>query len=94
MMMTNQFMVKVYNKYHKDYPEDAIYIGRGSDYGNPFIIGKDGTRKEVIEKYINIIESNENLKNLIIQRLKGKNLLCYCSPKSCHGDYLLKIANE
>jgi hypothetical protein len=87
-------MVKVYNKYHKDYPEDAIYIGRGSDYGNPFIIGKDGTRKEVIEKYINIIESNENLKNLIIQRLKGKNLLCYCSPKSCHGDYLLKIANE
>lgn len=92
--MMIQFMVKVYNKNHKNYPEDCVYIGRGSDYGNPFIIGKDGTRKEVIEKYINIIESDENLKKLIKTRLKGKNLLCYCKPKACHGDYLLKISNE
>lgn len=92
--MMNQFMVKVYNKHHKDYPEDSVYIGRGSDYGNPFVIGKDGTRKEVIQKYIDLIESDQNLKNLIKQRLKGKNLLCFCSPKICHGDYLIKIANE
>lgn len=72
-------MVKVYNKHHKNYPKDAVYIGRGSYYGNPFIIGKDGTRKEVIQKYIDLIESDQNLKKLIIQRLKGKNLLCYCS---------------
>ena len=28
-----------------------IYIGRPSLFGNPFKIGKDGTRAEVIEKY-------------------------------------------
>ena len=28
-----------------------IYIGRPSKWGNPFIIGRDGTRKEVIDKY-------------------------------------------
>ena len=31
--------------------DGAIYIGRGSKWGNPFVIGKDGTRAEVIEKY-------------------------------------------
>lgn len=86
--------IKVYNKHHGNYPKDSVYIGRGSCYGNPFIIGKDGTREEVIKKYIDLIESDEKLKKLIIQRLKGKNLLCFCSPKPCHGDYLLKICNE
>lgn len=28
-----------------------VYIGRPSKWGNPFVIEKDGTRKEVIEKY-------------------------------------------
>lgn len=89
--MTN---FKVYNKFHQNYPDDCVYVGRGSLFGNPYVIGKDGTRAEVIEKYIKLIESDDNLKEIIKQKLKGKNLLCFCSPKICHGDYLLKIANE
>jgi len=27
------------------------YIGRPSKWGNSFVIGKDGTREEVVEKY-------------------------------------------
>lgn len=30
---------------------DCVYIGRPSKWGNPFAIGKDGTREEVVEKY-------------------------------------------
>ena len=30
---------------------NAAYIGRPSLWGNPFVIGKDGTRAEVVEKY-------------------------------------------
>jgi hypothetical protein len=30
----------------------------------------------------------------IKKELKGKNLICYCAPKSCHADTLLRIANE
>jgi len=86
--------IKVYNKIDGNYPSDCVYVGRGSYYGNPYVIGKDGTRKEVVEKYIELIENNPDLKELIKQQLKGKNLLCYCAPKLCHGDYLLKIANE
>ena len=41
-------MCKVVNKYKEDYD---VYIGRGSKWGNPYRIGEDGTREEVIEKY-------------------------------------------
>ena len=34
-------MTKVVNKYHENYD---VYIGRGSKWGNPFVIGKDGDR--------------------------------------------------
>ena len=43
-------MTKVVNKYKQPYD---IYIGRGSKWGNPFIIGQDGNREEVINKYEN-----------------------------------------
>ena len=70
--------------------EYDVYIGRGSKWGNPFIIGKDGSRKEVIDKYRNYILSNKELFNSI-DELKGKILGCYCKPKSCHGDVLIEL---
>ena len=30
---------------------DRVYVGRPSKWGNPFVIGRDGTRDEVIAKY-------------------------------------------
>lgn len=70
-----------------------VFIGRPSEYGNPFVIGKDGTREEVIEKYENYLLSNENLLNKVKNELKGKVLGCFCYPLACHGDVLFKYAN-
>lgn len=42
-------MITVVNK--KTFKGDGIYIGRPSPLGNPFTIGPDGTRDEVIAKY-------------------------------------------
>lgn len=70
-----------------------IYIGRPNKWGNPFSIGKDGTREEVIIKYEEWIRNNpELLKDL--HELKGKTLGCWCSPKACHGDILIKLIKE
>ena len=67
-----------------------VYIGRGSKWGNPFIIGRDGTREEVIAKYKDyILNSKELLK--AIPELKGKVLGCYCKPLACHGDVLMEL---
>lgn len=83
---------KVLNKYTDDC-RNAVYIGRGSKYGNPYVIDRDGTREEVIQKYKEYIEGYPELIALVKRNLRGKNLVCYCAPKSCHGDILLEIAN-
>lgn len=41
----------ILNKYKDVIPKEAIYVGRGSPYGNSFVIGQHGTRDEVIDKY-------------------------------------------
>lgn len=91
-------MPKVYNKHHKDAPIDAVYVGRPSRWGNPYVIGKDGTREEVIEKYRRyalgrFIDHNDNFADDLRDELRNRDLVCWCSPKSCHADVLLKLAN-
>lgn len=87
-------MPRVHNKYHNTAPNDAVYVGRGSPYGNPFIMGKDGDRNEVCDKYEKMIQNNPDLIARVKRDLKGKDLICFCSPKRCHGDTLLRIANS
>ena len=84
---------RVYNRHHENWPQDAVYIGRGSKWGNPFVMGVHGTRDQVIEAYrLWLLRANPLLQD--IHELKGKDLVCYCAPLLCHGDVLLEIANE
>jgi hypothetical protein len=62
--------------------------------GNPFIIGVHGSRKEVIDKFEKQILNDPNKIEEIKRELKGKDLVCFCKPQQCHGDILLKIAND
>ena len=72
---------------------DAVYIGRGSPFGNPFVIGRDGDRDEVCDKFERYIEQKPQLIALVKRKLHGKNLVCFCAPQRCHGETLLRIAN-
>ena len=83
-------MIKVVNCNHHSY---NIYIGRGSIWGNPFVIGRDGNRQEVINRYRNYILKNKDLMDKI-PTLKDKVLGCWCKPKACHGDVLKEIAEN
>lgn len=87
-------MPKVFNIRDPHKPIDAIYIGRGGDFGNPFRIGIDGNRDQVCEKFERFIMSKPELIAKVKQELKGKNLICFCKPLRCHGDTLIRIANE
>lgn len=69
-----------------------IYIGRNSKWGNPFVIGLDGDREEVISKYEMHVMKNPKLINALPE-LIGKTLGCWCKPEACHGD-ILKIMVE
>jgi hypothetical protein len=65
----------------------------GSIWGNPFQIGRDGTREEVIEKYRRYILSKPELLAQL-ESLRGKTLGCWCSPQSCHGDVLVELLSR
>lgn len=71
-----------------------VYIGRPGPFGNPFEIGKDGTREEVVEKYAEWVLTQPELLAIIKTELKGKVLGCWCAPQLCHGDILKELANE
>ena len=82
----------VLNKY-RDMVIDAVYIGRPSKWGNPFAIGPGRTRAQAIELYREHLKNNPELVEAAKKELKGRNLVCFCSPSPCHGDVLLEVAN-
>ena len=97
-------MPKVYNKYHKNIPKDAVYVGRPTKLGNPFRVGdKDPIHPEVVmdrnwvvNRYDSWIHYDLNAKPIYdaaIEELRGKDLVCWCAPKPCHADVLLELAN-
>lgn len=78
-------------------PYDVL-IDRSTAWGNPFVLGRDGDRDEVIAKYLNWVLTGECLSakwirdNLYI--LRGKVLGCWCAPEACHGNVLVALADN
>jgi hypothetical protein len=72
---------------------DRVYVGRPSKWGNPFVIGRDGSRDDVIAKYRAwIVRQPELLAAL--HELRGKDLVCWCAPERCHAEVLVELANR
>jgi hypothetical protein len=75
-----------------------IYIGRSfAEFGesiwhNPFHLGKDGNRKEVLDKYRVYLFTRPDLLDEL-RELRGKTLGCWCKPQACHGDVLAELAD-
>lgn len=94
--LINLKITKVSNKDAGDSYD--VYIGRGTLWGNPYQMGKEGTRDEVIAKFAYDFEKrflklpekfDEN-----IEKLRGKTLGCHCKPAACHGDVIASYLNS
>lgn len=94
-------MIRVINKHFEPYTTGQ-YVGRPSILGNPFVIGRDGTREEVVEKYRRWLWGQTQRRGKVYQKLlelkekaivEDLNLICWCAPKPCHAD-ILKGASE
>ena len=100
-------MPTVINKRWQKPTPGSVYIGRPSEWGNPFS-HLEGTlakfkvkdRDEAVEEYerylLRKLEDPVHGKAFRngLKRLRGKDLVCWCKPARCHGDVLLKYANE
>ena len=88
--------MKVLNKHKDMITDNAIYIGRGSKWGNPFKVGKNAgmvwDRNKVCELYEKYADRKFTTSD--IAELINKDLVCFCAPKRCHGDYLLLLAKN
>ncbi|HEC2616199.1 TPA: DUF4326 domain-containing protein [Raoultella ornithinolytica] len=74
------------------------YIGRGTLWGNPYAIGQDGDREEVIRKFTydfnrGFLRGGEDF-NEKLKALRGHTLGCHCKPYACHGDVLAEYLNK
>ena len=91
---------KVYSKRkttpaeYRNPPPDAMLVDRTTQWGNPFIIGRDGTHEQVVGKFK--IYALDRLRHQPdwLEPLRGKDLVCWCAPESCHADVLLHLAND
>ena len=74
---------------------DVVRIDRATKFGNPYLIGRDGSRAEVIEKYRERLWREIRAGRMPLEdlaALEGKRLACHCSPKPCHGLVLAAAA--
>jgi hypothetical protein len=69
-----------------------MLIDRSTCWGNPFVIGRDGNREQVIAKYERWLFTQPELLRRLPE-LRGNVLGCWCAPQACHGDVLVRLAN-
>lgn len=85
-------MTTVVNMRHQAYD---VNIGRPGPFGNPFRIGVDGDRAEVIRKhrewFYQLLQTP--LRARVRLELRGKRLGCWCAPLPCHGDTYAEYAD-
>jgi hypothetical protein len=88
-------------------PENAVKVDRSTPWGNPFVVGRDGTRAECVKLHRHLMTGllclsakatfdEQMAANRYaaehIHELRGRDLACWCGPGPCHADTLLECA--
>jgi len=64
-----------------------------SPLANPFRIGVDGDREQVVATYRDYLLARPDLMALLPD-LQGKRLGCWCNPLQCHADIIAELADR
>jgi hypothetical protein len=91
-------------------PPNTVVVSRPTRWGNPFVVGRDGSRATCVGLYEKLMAGylcfsvkatpaaqNEARRHAAqhLGNLRGKNLACWCPANSaCHADVLLRLAND
>jgi hypothetical protein len=79
-------------------PADVRYVGRGTPYGNRFVMGLHGDRDQVCdmhERDLMVRLRDRRFADQMVKDLDGMHLGCHCKrrtgpPVRCHADTLLR----
>jgi len=83
-------------------PSGAIYAGRPSPYGNPFVIGKEYQPGKLVTQENNLLLFEAYARDRLkrephwLDPLRGADLIaCWCKLTSpCHVDVLLRLLKD
>ena len=76
----------------------GVYVGRPAVLGNPYVIGHDGSRHDVVDKYRAWLREQYRhdgavrhaLRQLAMRYLTdgALTLICWCAPQPCHAEVI------
>jgi hypothetical protein len=79
-------------------PEGAVYVGRPSRWGNPYVVGtisdhrpaRYGLGDQIVVREV----GRRRYRDDYLAGLAGRDLVCWCPlGQRCHADVLLELAN-
>lgn len=78
-----------------------IRIDRRTEFGNEFIIGRDGSRADVIAKFEQAERARladpspaGQARRRRVRAVHGRRLFCWCALEPCHGNFYAKLSAE
>jgi hypothetical protein len=75
-------------------PPGAVYVGRPTRWGNPFIVGPHCSAEDAAIRFRSWLRTMPVLVADAKQELRGKDLACWCSLDGpCHADVWLEVVN-
>ncbi|KNC47411.1 uncharacterized protein AMSG_11785, partial [Thecamonas trahens ATCC 50062] len=96
-------VVRIRRKGGKVVVDCDVYIGRNmfmggwrlkrSKWANPFSVKSAGSHAAACAAYERYVRAQPDLM-AALSELNGKTLGCWCKPKPCHGDVLVKLVAE
>lgn len=92
MTLLCEALPRLLNIRRDGFPEGSVLIDRTTRLGNPFRIGRDGSRAECVAKHREWIKTQPQLL-AYLRTLRGRDMVCHCMPLECHGTIYLEIAN-
>ena len=86
--------MRIYNLRNSPNLINTLIVDRRTEWGNPFHMQAESDRDEVCVRFLDYaIDRNRTDPNWL-KPLRGKDLACWCTPKRCHAETLLLLANE
>lgn len=86
--------ITIYNLRKGPPPDGVILVDRRTVWGNPFVMHDESQRDEVCEKFEQYAVNRLANQPDWLAPLRGKDLACWCTPKRCHAETLMRLANE
>ena len=80
---------------HAHVVNNTVLVDRRTKWGNPWRVGQDGSREEVIALYRADLWRRIRAGEVTLEELAeldGCWLACWCEPLPCHGNVLARAA--